>query len=402
MRLRTFHAVGLVAFLGILLFAAEASATPADLLNGGFEACTGCVPEAGDFPDGWSDYNPDDPNNGHGVSWTTSTARSGIASVLVTDPPGVAYQGLASTTFPLASGASYEARAWFQGSAPFSAATRPGLYLEFLDASGARAAASSVHRAATSGWSESVVTGTPPATATSVRVLIYAPIGDGSANGNFHADDVRLVAFGDIDLDGLADAEDNCPAVANREQEDLDADGAGDACDADDDNDAVDDTVDNCPRLPNPDQLDLDEDAVGDACDDDDDGDGIGDGLDNCAFAPNSDQADQDGNGVGDACDDDRDGDGLVNDDETARGTDPDDADTDGDGLTDGEEALVHGSDPLDRDTDGDLIADGTEVAGGSEPTDPASLPTPAGAVGGTDATRGAAIPVADDMDPVL
>jgi len=47
--------------------------------------------------------------------------------------------------------------------------------------------------------------------------------------------------------------EDNCPLEANPDQEDADADGAGDACD-------------NCPGEPNPTQWDKDGDGVGDAC----------------------------------------------------------------------------------------------------------------------------------------
>lgn len=39
---------------------------------------------------------------------------------------------------------------------------------------------------------------------------------------------------GDTDGDGVCDAEDNCPAVANAGQLDLDGDHAGDVCDADD------------------------------------------------------------------------------------------------------------------------------------------------------------------------
>jgi len=45
----------------------------------------------------------------------------------------------------------------------------------------------------------------------------------------------------DGDNDGLLDAEDNCPAVANVNQTDSDADGMGDACDDDDDNDGLSD-----------------------------------------------------------------------------------------------------------------------------------------------------------------
>ena len=43
----------------------------------------------------------------------------------------------------------------------------------------------------------------------------------------------------DADGDGVADADDNCPAVANPDQEDLDQDGLGDVCDADIDGDGA-------------------------------------------------------------------------------------------------------------------------------------------------------------------
>lgn len=58
----------------------------------------------------------------------------------------------------------------------------------------------------------------------------------------------------DRDSDNIQDAWDNCPEVANTDQEDADADGLGDACD-------------NCPSMPNPDQADADEDGFGDVCD---------------------------------------------------------------------------------------------------------------------------------------
>lgn len=41
----------------------------------------------------------------------------------------------------------------------------------------------------------------------------------------------------DVDADGVANAQDNCPAEANADQADLDGDGTGDACDADGDAD---------------------------------------------------------------------------------------------------------------------------------------------------------------------
>lgn len=86
----------------------------------------------------------------------------------------------------------------------------------------------------------------------------------------------------DADGDGVADTLDNCPAVANADQADADADGVGDACDTDNDNDGVLDSADNCPLTGNPDQADADGDGLGNACDPDDDNDGVLDVADAC------------------------------------------------------------------------------------------------------------------------
>jgi hypothetical protein len=72
---------------------------------------------------------------------------------------------------------------------------------------------------------------------------------------------------GDADNDGVPDSTDNCPAVFNPTQSDLDGDGTGDACDADQDGDGVNNGSDNCPANPNPDQADNDGDGIGNACD---------------------------------------------------------------------------------------------------------------------------------------
>lgn len=130
----------------------------------------------------------------------------------------------------------------------------------------------------------------------------------------------------DSDGDGIANAVDNCPTVANAGQTDSDGDGAGNACDADDDNDGVPDTMDafpldpdesadsdsdgvgdngdNCPAMANNDQADNDSDGLGDVCDADDDNDGVSDDVDNCPTDANADQADGDNDGIGDVCDD--------------------------------------------------------------------------------------------------
>jgi len=77
--------------------------------------------------------------------------------------------------------------------------------------------------------------------------------------------------YEDRDGDGVPDygrIADNCPTVPNPRQENLDSDGAGDACDPDIDGDMVLNVRDNCISVFNVEQLDDDRDTIGDACDD--------------------------------------------------------------------------------------------------------------------------------------
>lgn len=85
----------------------------------------------------------------------------------------------------------------------------------------------------------------------------------------------------DLDGDNVQNQIDNCPYVANPDQEDLNDNGIGNACD-DSDQDGTVDIIDNCPLFPNPDQMDWDGDQMGDACDADMDNDEIDNQEDNC------------------------------------------------------------------------------------------------------------------------
>jgi hypothetical protein len=122
----------------------------------------------------------------------------------------------------------------------------------------------------------------------------------------------------DGDGDGIVDAADGCPLLADPAQHDADGDGVGDACDLcpatadpaqhDRDGDGVGDACDLCPATPDPTQGDADGDGTGDACEPDlppadADGDGVPDALDRCPVVADPAQHDRDGDGVGDACD---------------------------------------------------------------------------------------------------
>ena len=148
----------------------------------------------------------------------------------------------------------------------------------------------------------------------------------------------------DSDKDGIDNAQDNCPVHYNPQQQNLDGDDRGDACDKDDDGDGVLDVNDAFPRDAT-ETTDTDGDGIGNNSDDDDDGDGVLDTND--AFPEDeTETVDTDGDGVGNNSDDDDDGDGTPDASDAFPLNASEDTDTDGDGT----------GDNSDDDIDGDGI----------------------------------------------
>jgi hypothetical protein len=176
--------------------------------------------------------------------------------------------------------------------------------------------------------------------------------------------------FNDFDGDAFCRATDNCPLISNPNQSNVDGDAFGDVCDVcpteaihDVDGDSVCGPDDNCPSIPNPDQADLDLDGIGNVCDPNADGDPLDNGVDNCPLFGNPGQQDVDGDGIGDYCDPcptiagsaDPDGDGICGAlDLCPLQADPSPENFDEDGL----------GDACDPDRDGDGILEDGDGSG--------------------------------------
>jgi len=210
------------------------------------------------------------------------------------------------------------------------------------------------------GFFQRVCAGATPGAYTSVVAAsnVLDALADPSAQATFSI----AVAIPDADHDGVPDASDNCPSVANPGQANRNAeiiplpkplpayndatnpigDFLGDACDPDIDHDGI----------PNAAELTLGRSPyIADT-----DGDRTNDGTEiKCGSDPlnplsNLAGTDTDHDGLPDAC-------------EAVYGTDPHNPDTDGDGVLDGVEVRYWMTNPLVKDTDGDRCADGQELA---------------------------------------
>ena len=157
----------------------------------------------------------------------------------------------------------------------------------------------------------------------------------------------------DSDGDGVFDFADNCPALANADQADLDADGVGNTCDSDRDNDNVLNDADAYPD-DSSESSNFDGDAQGDNADTDDDNDGMPDAFELAYNLNPFNAADASA---------DSDLDGLNNLQEYQAGTNPqivnsDTIDTDGDGVVDVNDNCVNTANPDQSDFDSDSRGD--------------------------------------------
>lgn len=200
-------------------------------------------------------------------------------------------------------------------------------------------------------------TPTPGATLTPTPTATNTP----GAAATSTASPTATTCANDIDCDGVLNASDNCPSIANPGQENRNAE-----------------VIPLPSPLPYNDATNAHSSPLGDACNPDVDGDGLTN-VQEIAIGTDPLNPDTDGDRQGDGAeircgsdplsalskvsgkDTDRD---LIPDAcEAIIGTNPNLVDTDGDGLGDGAEFFRLGTNPLVADTDGDGCVDGDEAA---------------------------------------
>ena len=212
------------------------------------------------------------------------------------------------------------------------------------------------------------------------------PTPDGGYVQIFYHDFTAVDPTEDADNDGVNAGLDNCPATPNTDQADMDADGVGNACDADIDGDGFDNNADNCPRNASLDMTDSDNDLDGDICDADDDNDSVADVDDAFPLDPVY-NADSDSDGMPDAF-------------ETDNGLDPNDpadaaGDLDGDGRNNLQE-FEQGGDVAADDVAPVVTVPADLVVNSTGRRTPVNL----GAANAEDAKDGALTPQADRQSP--
>src|SRR3989339_421558 len=216
-----------------------------------------------------------------------------------------------------------------------------------------------------------------PSTAQSmfVQVVINSDqiYNEANQEDNLFEKDVIINIFNDNDADGVDDDIDNCPAIYNPDQRDVDSDGTGDACDSGDyDGDGLSE-MEEYDFNTSPSNADTDGDALSDGIEvktintnplvKDTDGDGLDDGKEVNTTKTDPLKQDTDGDTLNDGVE--------VNN----IGTNPLKRDTDSDGLDDNIELANTHTNPLNSDTDSDGYSDGVEIANGTDPNNSSSYP---------------------------
>jgi len=224
-------------------------------------------------------------------------------------------------------------------------------------------------------------TGDPTLSSIAFAPAVLDPGGDADGDGLDNQTETALRSDpldADSDDDGLTDGAESAPSA------DTDGDGVRNILDPDGDGDGVFDGTESGVTVPSPDTdvvagffvPDADPSTTTSPRDRDSDNGGASDGTEDQNGDGEVDPGETDPNDPSDDGGPDSDGDGLLDAQETAIGTDPEQADSDGDGIDDFIE--TDGGDPvnsdggahidaLDPDSDDDGLADADEGTGDSD-----------------------------------